>query len=78
MGKFREILSYLPETCPYLHFLMITSKCQGILTKLGVCIDIKIWFWSANGQISSIFDKFSACNMIMGGIIILCFYYQYI
>ena len=34
------------------------SKCQGILTKLGTCIDIKdIWFWIANGQISSMFDR---------------------
>ena len=28
------------------------SKCQGILTKLGTCIDSKeIWFGIANGQI---------------------------
>ena len=34
------------------------SKCQGILTKLDTCIDIKeIWFGIANGQISSIFDR---------------------
>ena len=34
------------------------SKCQGILTKLGTCIDIKeIWFGIANGQISSDFYK---------------------
>ena len=32
------------------------SKCQGILTKLSTCIDIKeIWFGIANGQISSNF-----------------------
>ena len=34
------------------------SKCQGILTKLGICIDIKeIWFAIANERISSIFDR---------------------
>ena len=28
------------------------SMCQGILTKLGTCIDIReIWFGNANGQI---------------------------
>ena len=33
-------------------------KCQGILTKLGTCIDIKeIWFGIANGQILSMFDR---------------------
>ena len=35
------------------------STCQGILTKLGTCIDIKeIWYGISNGQISSIFDYF--------------------
>ena len=35
------------------------SKFQGILTKLGTCIDIKeIWFGIANGQISSNFDSY--------------------
>ena len=38
------------------------SKCLGILTKLGTCIDIKeIWFGIANGQ------KLSACNTTMVG-----------
>ena len=33
------------------------SKHRWIFTKLGICIDIvEIWFWIANGQISSIFD----------------------
>ena len=34
------------------------SKCQGILTKLGTSIDMKIWFGIANGQISSMFDSY--------------------
>ena len=33
-------------------------KCQGILTKLGTCIDMKeIWFGIANGQILPMFDR---------------------
>ena len=32
------------------------SKCQWIVAKLGMCIDIMIWFGIANGQILSIFD----------------------
>ena len=32
--------------------------CQGILFKLGSCIDIKeIWFGIANEQILSMFDR---------------------
>ena len=42
MGKFRQFL----------------SKCHGILTKLGTCIDMKeIWFGIAYGQTSSMFDR---------------------
>ena len=34
------------------------SKFQWIFAKLGMCIDIvDVWFWIANGQISSIFDS---------------------
>ena len=33
------------------------SKYHWISTKLGVCIDIVVWFGIGNGQISSIFDK---------------------
>ena len=41
---------------------------QGILTKLGTCIDIKeIWFGIANGQISSIFDSVVCPDTIMAG-----------
>ena len=37
--------------------LRITSKCQWIFTKLGMCIDIvEIWFGIASGQIASFFD----------------------
>ena len=34
------------------------SKCQGILTKLGICIDMnEICFRIAYGQILSMFDR---------------------
>ena len=72
MGKFRQILMDLSaRDTPIISFPDDNlSKCQGILTKLGTCIDIKeiwllgtcigikeIWFGIANGQISSVFDK---------------------
>ena len=35
------------------------SKCQGVLTKLGTCFDMKvILFGIANGQILSVFDSY--------------------
>ena len=50
MGKFRQFLTALSARDNL-------SKHQWIFTKLGICIDIvEIWFWIANGQISSIFD----------------------
>ena len=50
------------------------SKFQGNLTKLGTCIDMEeIWFGIANGQISPIFDRLSACDMIMAGYYSLTF-----
>ena len=60
MGKFPQILMELSarDTPIFLFKDDNLSKCQGILTKLGTCIDIKeIWFGAANGQISSIFDR---------------------
>ena len=43
------------------------SKCQGILTKLGTCINIKeICFWIANGQILLILDIF-ICSWHING-----------
>ena len=59
MGKFCQILMELSarDTPKFLFPGDNLSKYQGILTKLGTCIDIKqIWFRSANGQISSNFD----------------------
>ena len=60
MGKFRQILTELSaQDTPIFSFMDDDlCKCQGILTKLGTCIDIKeIWFRIANGQISSMFDR---------------------
>ena len=54
MGKLRQILmeSSARDT-PIIEFPDDNlSNCQGILTKLGICIDVKkIWFGNANGQI---------------------------
>ena len=57
MGKFCHILKELSaRDMPILSFLdNKLSRCQGI--ELGTCIDIKIWFGIAYGQISSIFDR---------------------
>ena len=60
MGKFQQILTELSaQYLPIFLFLdQNLSKCQGILTKLGICIDIKeIWFEIANRQILSVFDR---------------------
>ena len=60
MDKFRQILTELSAgEMPIFSFLDDNlCNCQGILTKLGTCIDIKeIWFKIANGQISSMFDR---------------------
>ena len=60
LGKFRQILTELSarETHMFSFPGDNLCKCQGILTKVGTCIDIKeIWFWIANGQISSMFDR---------------------
>ena len=47
-----QISSNLPETCPYFRLRAITCKNQGILTKLGTCIDVEeIWIGIANRQI---------------------------
>ena len=70
MGKFCQILTELSagDTPIFLFPEDNLSKCQGILTKLGTCIDIKeIRFGIVNGQISSIFAMLSACNLIMIG-----------
>ena len=41
-------------------------KCQWILTKLGVCIDIVgIWFGIVNGQILSILTELSALDRLV-------------
>ena len=61
MGKFHQILEELSIRDLSIFSLPDNnlSKYQGILTKLGTCIDIKkIQFGIANGQISSIFDSY--------------------
>ena len=63
-------MSYLPETRPIFIFRTITSKFQGILTKLGICIDNnEIWFRIAYGQISSMFDRVICPQHDNGGVL---------
>ena len=66
-GKFRQSLRELSaRDTPKFSFPDDNLyKCQGILTKLGTCIDIKVWFGIANGQISSMLTELSARDMIM-------------
>ena len=61
MGKFHQILMELSaQDMPIFSFLDDNlCKCQGILTILGTCVDVKeIWFRIANGQILSMFDSY--------------------
>ena len=54
MNKFCQILTKLSaRDMPIFSFPDDNlCKCQGILTKLNTCIDIKeVWFGNANGQI---------------------------
>ena len=47
-------------------------KFQGILIKLGTCIDIKeIWFGIANRQILSMFNSYLPVTRLWRGIIVL-------
>ena len=76
MGKFCQILTELSARDGHIFVLPENnlSKCQGILTKLGTCIDMKeIWFGIAYGQMSSMFDRVSAHNTIMAGYYSLTF-----
>ena len=59
MGKFCHSDGVIcPRHAHIFCFQPITSKCQGILTKLGTCIDMKeILFGIANGRISSMFNR---------------------
>ena len=59
MGTFCQILTQISaRDTPIFSFPDDNlSKCQGILTKVCTCIDIKeIWFGIANGH-SSMFDR---------------------
>ena len=69
MGKFCQILT--ESSAPYYCFPDDNlSKCQGILTKLGTCIDMKeIWFGIAYGQISLMFDRVICLQHDNGGIL---------
>ena len=76
MGKFHQILKELPAQDHIFSFSGYNfSKCQGILIKLGTCIDMKeIWFTIANGQISSMFDRVICLRQDWWDIIVEHFY----
>ena len=70
MGQFQQILKELPaRDMPIFLFLDNNlSKCQGILTRLGTCIDItEILFGIANGKFHQFLTELSACSTIMAG-----------
>ena len=72
MGKVRQILTDLSaRDTPIFSFPDDNlSIFQGILTKLGTCIDMKdIWFGIANGQVSLMFDKVICPQHDNGGVL---------
>ena len=72
MGKFHQILTELSARDMPIFWFADNNlcKCQGILTKLGTCIDIKeIWFLIANGQILSMFDRVICLQHDNGGVL---------
>ena len=72
MGKFRRILTELSaRDTPIFSFPDDNlRKNQGILTKLGTCIDMKeVRFGIANGQISSMFDRVICSRHDNGGVL---------
>ena len=71
-------LSVRPSVCPYFRFRTITSKCQWISTKLGVCIDnVAIWFGIINGQTSSIFDRVICPRYVSFLFFFVCFFFSF-
>ena len=70
MGEFRQILMELSAGDIFSFPDDNLCKCQGILTKLGTCIDIKeIWFGIATGEISSMFNKVICPQHDNGGVL---------
>ena len=74
MGKFHQILTELSAHIFFFFFFFFIlgqnlSKSQGILIKLGMCIDMKeIWFRIANVQVSSMFDSVICLRHYNGGV----------
>ena len=75
LGKFRQIWTEVfARDMPIFSFPEDKEyrliKCQGILTKLGTCIDMEeIWFGIADGQISSMFDRVICPRHDNGGVL---------
>ena len=73
MGQFHQILTELSARDIYIFSFPDDnlSECQGVLTKLGTCIDIReIWFWIADGQILSIFERVICLWYDNGGLLL--------
>ena len=72
MGKFRQIwMELAARDTPIFSFPGDNlTKSQGILSKLGTCIDMKkVWFGIANGQMSSMFDRVICPRHDNGGVL---------
>ena len=70
MGKFCQILTELSALdMPIFSFPDDSlSKCQGILTKLGTCIDMKeIWFGITYGKFRQCLTELSARDTMIAG-----------
>ena len=71
MGKFHKILTALSARDMSIFSFLDNnlSKCQGILIKLGTCIDMKeIWFLIAHVQISSM-QSYLRAQYYKGGVL---------
>ena len=72
MGKLRQILTDLSA---FFHFPDDNlSRCQGILTKLGTCIDKGDLVWDCLwANFVNVLTELSACNTILAGYYSLTF-----
>ena len=77
MGKFRQILTELSaQDAPIFLFPDDNlSKCQGILTKLGTCIDMKSGLGLLMGKFRQCLTEISACDTIMEGYYSITFFF---
>ena len=80
MGKFRQFFTELSahHMSIFLFLNNNLSKYQWIFTKLVVCIDImEIWFWIANAQILSSFNRVICLQHDIGGFFHFTFLFNF-